>query len=87
VSGPHNYEATHGTQEEQAARQASAGRSESPDGPWRLVRWATEGSFRRIFLPNSVRSTLREVERLRDEEFARTGIVWYIEQMEVKNGN
>ena len=31
-----------------------------------------------IILSNSVRSTLPEIERLRDEELARTGIEWEV---------
>ena len=31
-----------------------------------------------IILPNSLRSTMPEIERLRDEELARTGIEWEV---------
>lgn len=31
-----------------------------------------------IVLPNSLRSTMPEIERLRDEELARTGIEWEV---------
>lgn len=44
----------------------------APSGPFRLVR---DG----VVLLNSVRSTLREAERLVDEEMARTGICWTVE--------
>jgi hypothetical protein len=44
-------------------------------GPWFLVR---ELDGERVTLDNSFRSTLREVERLRDEERRRTGIRWEI---------
>ena len=80
------YEALYGTQEEQASRQASVGVS-SVDGPWRLVRWfETKGVgassnlslVGTIVLPNSVRSTINEIERLQEEERARTGIFWHI---------
>lgn len=33
MSQDHDYTKDHGTQEEQAARQASAGKA-TPDGPW-----------------------------------------------------
>lgn len=36
------------------------------------------GRPRHIILPNSVMSTIMEAERLRDDELARTGIVWEI---------
>ena len=75
----HDYEAKHGTQAEQAARQASAGTIEV-DGPWRLERWqATDGKTpAHVVLPNSVRSTYSEAKRLHDDEFARTDIRWGI---------
>lgn len=44
-------------------------------GPWFLVR---ELDGERVVLDNSFRSTLREVERLREEERRRTGIRWEI---------
>ena len=47
------------------------------DGPWRLAR---ELDGERVILDNSVRSTSREVERLRDDERRRTGIRWEIER-------
>lgn len=31
-----------------------------------------------VILPNSVRSTIMEAERLRDDELSRTGIAWEI---------
>lgn len=45
----------------------------APSGPFRLVR-LIDGND--IELPNSMRSTLAEAERLRDQELARTGIEW-----------
>jgi len=62
------YETIHGTQEEQAARQASG---IVVDGPWRLE--SINGP--RIVLDNSVRSTSREAARLLQEE-ARKGRDW-----------
>ena len=72
----HDYEALHGTQAEQAAKQASAGVHVFPDGPWRLERenWAGE----KIVLYNSVRSTRNEAERLAAAEYTRTGLMWSI---------
>lgn len=77
--GGYDYEKDYGTQEEQAAKQASAGKA-APDGPWRLERWqATDGKTPvHVVLPNSVRSTYSEAKRLHDEEFARTDIRWGI---------
>lgn len=45
----------------------------APSGPFRLVR-LIDGND--IELPNSMRTTLEEAERLRDQELARTGIEW-----------
>lgn len=75
----HDYEKDYGTQEEQAAKQASAGTIEV-DGPWRLERWQeTDGKTPvHVVLPNSVRSTYSEAKRLHDEEYARTEIRWGI---------
>jgi hypothetical protein len=36
------------------------------------------GKHARVVLPNSIRSTIGEIERLQAEEFARTGIDWEI---------
>lgn len=76
----HNYEALHGTQDEQAARQASAGAHIAPDGPWRLERWqvGADGKGRVVILPNSVRSTYSEAKRISYDEYARTDIRWGI---------
>lgn len=49
------------------------------DGPWKLERKIGADAFgqnRWAVLPNSVRSSSVEAERLIDEEFARTGIQW-----------
>lgn len=75
----HDYEKDFGTQAEQAAKQASAGKA-APDGPWRLERWQVgeDGKGRLVVLPNSVRSTYSEAKRLHDEEYARTEIRWGI---------
>lgn len=70
----HDYEGKYGTQEQQAARQASIGTGGS-DGPWRLGR-ILQGQL--VILPNSVRSTLREINRLADDERVCTGIEWGI---------
>lgn len=70
------YEAIHGTQAEQAARQSF--RRVEVDGPWRLVRWATH-SFEPVILPGSVRSTRGEIDRLAKDELDRTGIPWTVE--------
>ena len=71
----HDYESRHGSQEAQAAAQATAGTA-TVDGPWRLVRLDDSSH---VTLPNSVRSTMREAARLQEEEHARTGIEWDIE--------
>ena len=76
------YEAQHGTQAEQAAKQASVGTG-TCDGPWQLFR---RGKCGKIVLPNSVRSTTKEVRRLAEEEYARTEIVWSIEKFTRKDG-
>ena len=78
-SDGHDYIGIHGTQEEQSARQASAGKA-TPDGPWRLERWQVgeDGKVRVVVLPNSVRSTYSEAKRLSDDECARTDIRWGI---------
>ena len=73
------YEAIHGTQAEQARKQAVI-TTEGSDGPWRLVRRNTVWIAPNIVLPNSVRSTRNEIVRLRDEERDRTGIQWTIEK-------
>ena len=70
------YEAIHGTQEEQAAKQAYR---TACDGPWRLFR-VLEGE--RVVLGNSIRSTGLEIERARVQERIRTGIVWEIERID-----
>ena len=70
------YEAIHGTQEEQAAKQAYR---TACDGPWRLFRWL-DGE--RVVLDNSVRSTGLETERARVQEWRRTGILWEVERIE-----
>lgn len=73
----HDY-AQYGTQEEQAAKQASAGKT-APDGPWRLERWQVDGDRKYlVVLPNSVRSTYSEAKRLSDDECARTDKRWGI---------
>ena len=76
------YEAMYGTQAEQAAKQSSAGVAFC-DGPWRLCRWGLDG---KIVLPNSVRSTSMERDRLRDEEYARTEILWSYEKFTRQDG-
>lgn len=77
------YEELHGTQEAQAKAQVVL--ATVVDGPWRLEREVSKfdtakASFvrRTLVLDNSVRSTLSEVERLRDREYERTDIVWTI---------
>jgi len=69
------YEALYGTQEQQAKEQvalvAEAG------GPWRLYR---NGRGGKIILPNSVRSTHNEIDRLIETEYARTEILWSVEK-------
>lgn len=67
------YTAKYGTQEAQAAVQSRA--KLAIDGPWLLVR-DLEG--RRVPLDNSVRSTSREIEWLRDQELTRTGVLWTV---------
>ena len=47
----------------------------APFGPFRLVR-LIDGND--IELPNSMRSTLAEAERLRDQELVKTNTVWEI---------
>jgi chemotaxis protein histidine kinase CheA len=78
------YEALYGTQEEQAKKQVVA--TADADGPYRLIRVRiaalrqTRQTVREIvILPNSVRSTRKEIERLRDEEYSRTGVYWDIQ--------
>lgn len=75
----HDYIGKHGTQEEQAARQATAGQAEV-DGPWRLFRIDANDVPR--ILPNSVRSTKREALRLQEEEFTRTEVWWDLERFD-----
>lgn len=77
------YEQLHGTQKQQALAQVV--KASPVDGPWKLVREVSkfdtaEARFvrRTLVLDNSVRSTLSEVERLRDREYERTDIVWTI---------
>ena len=70
------YERLHGTQKAQAAAQVRT--KSAVDGPWRLERWGGYG----IVLPNSVRSTRAEAERLQMEEFLRTGKSWQIVKYE-----
>lgn len=47
----------------------------APSGPFRLVR-RIDGND--IDLPNSLRSTLAEAERLRDQERVKTSVEWEI---------
>lgn len=53
-------------------------------GALRLVKLQRDSGIRKlgrpqiVVLPNSTRSTVGEAERLRDEEFARTGIEWTV---------
>jgi len=47
----------------------------APFGPFRLVR-LIDGND--IELPNSLRSTLAEARRLRDQELVKTGVQWEI---------
>lgn len=75
----HDYIGKHGTQEEQAAKQATAGQAEA-DGPWRLFRIDANDVTR--ILPNSVRSTKSEILRLQEEEFTRTEVWWEIDRFE-----
>lgn len=78
------YEALHGTQEEQAKKQVVA--TADADGPYRLtrsrvaaLRQSRHTLVETVILPNSVRSTRKEIERLRDDELNRTGLLWRIE--------
>lgn len=75
-----NYAAKYGTQQEQAARQASIGTS-ACDGPWRLTRTPRMG-LEAVILDNSVRSTRREAEALQAAQKRATGIDWAIERYE-----
>jgi hypothetical protein len=71
------YEALHGTQEEQARRQAT-GRL-VVDGPWKLERLVEHNPFgqeHRLCLPGFVCSTSVEARQRAEAEFARTGLVW-----------
>ena len=67
------YTAKYGTQEAQAAVQSRA--KLVVDGPWLLVR---ELDGQRVPLDNSIRSTSREIEWLRDQELTRTGVLWTV---------
>lgn len=71
------YEALHGTQEEQAKKQVVA--TADADGPYRLCLQTPQG---KTILPNSVRSTRAEIDRLREDEYARTGRLWAVETYE-----
>ena len=74
-----DYEAQHGTQAAQAAKQSRA--VLVTDGPWRLTRLMIDGDgMRSVPLDNSVRSTSREIETLQAREYERTGIQWDIEK-------
>lgn len=74
-----DYEAQHGTQAAQAAKQSRA--VLAMDGPWRLTRLLIDGQgMRSVPLDNSVRSTSREIETLQAREYERTGIQWDIEK-------
>lgn len=74
-----DYEAQHGTQAAQAAKQSRA--VLVMDGPWRLTRLMIDGDgMRSVPLDNSVRSTSREIETLQAREYERTGIQWDIEK-------
>ena len=78
----HDY-SQYGTQEEQAAKQASVGAEHVTDGPWRLERWTiADGKPKRVVLPNSVRSSMSEAIALREAEEARTDIVWGIAKLD-----
>lgn len=73
------YERIHGTQHAQAARQVTHGRDMGCDGPWKLQRCTGLDRFGKpvyAILPNSIRSTSREAERLIEDERARTGLEW-----------
>lgn len=74
-----DYEAQHGTQAAQAAKETS--NKIVMDGPWRLTRLMIDGNgMRSVPLDNSVRSTTREIETLQTREYERTGIQWDIEK-------
>lgn len=76
------YEAIHGTQDQQAAQQVR-GRAEIehwPDGSpvlWRLER-ERFGDPERIIRDNSLRSTRWEAERDKEHAWRETGIVWEV---------
>ena len=80
------YEATHGTQDQQAARQVRA-RAEVeywPDGSpalWRLVRLRF-CAVEPIVRDNSIRSTRWEAERDADAAQRETGICWSVERVD-----
>lgn len=67
------YTAKYGTQEAQAANQSRT--KLVIDGPWLLVR---DLDGKQVVLDNSVRSTSREIEWLRDQELTRTGVLWTV---------
>ncbi len=69
------YVALYGTQEEQAANQSRL--TIAVDGPWMLYRFRPDGV--RVALDNSVRSTSREIEWLREQELNKTGITWSVQ--------
>lgn len=74
-----DYEAQHGTQAAQAAKQSRA--VLVMDGPWRLTRLMIDGDgMRSVPLDNSVRSTTQEIKTLQAREYERTGIQWDIEK-------
>ena len=78
----HDYEALHGTQEEQAKAQVQRGTVEA-DGPWRLQRWIVRDEKPvRVILDNSVRSTRAEAERLRDQIEDANDIRWTVVRCE-----
>lgn len=84
----HDYEGKYGTQEEQAAKQASVGKAKV-DGPWRLTRRvvAPFGTKKiEVVLPNSARSTYPEIVRLQNEELVKTGIWWSIKGFKKSEG-
>jgi hypothetical protein len=81
------YEARHGTQEEQSKAQVYL--RASTGGPWRLERAEHRHDaktdsmhLKTLVLPNSVRSTMAEAVRLMDDEYVRTGIRWGIVRFE-----
>lgn len=75
------YEAEYGTQAAQAAKETR--NKLVMDGPWRLVREIkTSEGIKQIPLDNSVRSTSKEIDTLRDREYERTGIAWSVSKME-----